>query len=453
MSILTNKLQSIYSGLSYLLHRANQINATNFYSLPAQITKVVRGTNKLNLLFNKSIESVSADDFGGATSISRSAFYDCSSLTSITIPDSVTTIDDGAFRGCTSLTSLTIPDSVTTIDDGAFRGCTSLTSLTIPDSVTTIGSGIMTNTAYYNDDFNWENGVLYLNNYLVDTKNNISGSVSIKNNIIVIADSAFRNCASLTSIAIPNSVLSIGSYAFGDCINLTNIAIPDSVTRIGNYAFYRCYRFTNIIIPDSVTSIGAYAFQYCTGLTSITLPFVGESLNGTSNTHFGYIFGANFYDYNGRHVPGSLKEVVITTPCKTIGDDAFYDCTSLTNITIPDSVTTIGDKAFYNCTSLTNITIPDSVTSISHSAFRDCTSLTNITIPDSVTSIGYVAFYGCTSLTNIYLNPITPPSLGDTSAIPNITTIHVPVGSGDAYKSATNWSSYADRIVEDIELS
>lgn len=113
----------------------------------------------------------------------------------------------------------------------------------------------------------------------------------------------------------------------------------------------------------------------------------------------------------------------------------------------------IGNLAFSYCKSLTSVTIPDSVTSIGSSAFRECTSLASVTIPDSVTSIGN-AFGNCTSLADIYLHSTTPPTTNIYSpvAIPTTATIHVPVGSGDAYKSATNWSAYADIIVEDIVI-
>ena len=116
-------------------------------------------------------------------------------------------------------------------------------------------------------------------------------------------------------------------------------------------------------------------------------------------------------------------------------------------------LSSIDSSIFGGRSNLTSITIPDSVTSIGFRAFYNCTGLTSVTIPDSVTSIGDDAFYICVSLADIYLTPIIPPSLIGTSAIPTHTTIHVPVGSGDAYKSATNWSSLASQIVEDIQPS
>ena len=190
--------------------------------------------------------------------------------------------------------------------------------------------------------------------------------------------------------------------------SVTEIIVPDCVTSIGSYAFYECYSLTSVTIPDSVESIGYAAFEYCESLTSITLPFVGATKDGTSKTHFGYIFGADSYSDNYRYVPHSLKTVVITGG-SSIGSFAFYDCDSLTSVTIGDSVTNIGDGAFVCCRSLTSITIPNSVTSIGDNAFEDCTSLTSIVIPDSVESIGVCAFSGCTSLT-IYCEAESEPS-------------------------------------------
>ena len=240
-------------------------------------------------------------------------------------------------------------------------------------------------------------------------------------------------------IPADGSVTSISSSAFGYCPSLTSIEIPGSVTSIGSYAFYNCYSLTSIEIPDSVTNIGSSAFFGCSSLESITLPFVGASKDGTSNTHFGYIFGASSGSYNDDYVPSSLMTVIISGGT-SIGDWAFLGCSSLTSITIPDSVTSIGSAAFRDCSSLESITLPfvgatkdgtsythfgyifgvssgsyndDRVpsslktvvitggTSIGSYAFYNCYSLTSITIPDSVTRIGDKAFYNCSSLTSI----------------------------------------------------
>ena len=157
----------------------------------------------------------------GVTSIGDHAFWDCSGLTSVTIPDGVTSIGDSAFSGCTALTSVTIPGSVTSIGGGAFSGCTSLTSVAIPSSVTEIGG------------------------------------------------SAFSGCTGLTSVTIPDSVTSIGDSVFSGCTALTAVTISDGVTAIGGSTFSNCIRLAKVTIPKSVTSIGKNAFYYCESIADV----------------------------------------------------------------------------------------------------------------------------------------------------------------------------------------
>ena len=359
------------------------------------------------------------------------AFSGCTSITSITIPDSVTSIDDGAFYGCTSLASITIPDSVTSIGSYAFYGCTSLTSISIPDSVTSIG-----NYAFY--------GCTSL------------ASITISDELKSIEHNAFQGCLieqlifidgtcgisakltqyfpdSINSVIIPDSVTSIGDGTFNSYTNLktvyytgdieswlkkpsnfynsnllcngaslyindelvTNVIVPDTITKINNYAFYKWTWLTSITIPGSVTSIGNYAFYGCTSLTSIT---IGNSLTSIGEYAF---LGCK-----------SLASITIPDSVTSIGDYAFYGCTNLVSITIPSSVTSIGSGAFERCKSLASITIPDSVTSIGSGAFECCTSLASITIPDSVTSSGGSAFERCTSLASITI-PESVTSIGN----------------------------------------
>ncbi len=330
------------------------------------------------------------------------------SLTSVTIPDSVTSIEGRAFYGCSGLTSIEvaqgnpvyhssgnclietknkilsigcktskIPDdgSVTSIGSFAFSGCSGLKSVEIPDSVTSIGD-----SAFYG----------------------CSGleSVMIGNGVISIVSGAFFNCSRLTSIAIPDSVRSIGTNAFWGCSGLESIGIPGSVTSIQRSTFYQCSGLKSVTIGSGVASIGECAFLGCSTLTSIVIP---DSVTSVKGDAFASCIGVESIEVaQGNPVYHSSQNCLIETEskalivgCKTstipsdgsvtsIGECAFSWCSPLTSIEIPDSVTSIGDKAFYCCYGLTSITIPDSVTSIGDGAFDQCIWLAEIQFKGTV---------------------------------------------------------------------
>ena len=365
------------------------------------------------------------------TSIGWSAFYGCSRLTSITIPNSVTSIGSEAFYDCSRLTSITIPNSVTSIGGEAFCSCDSLTSVTIGNGVTSIGSSAFLlcdklnqiNVDTANTKFSSVNGVLFnkeKTKLVIYPESKPDTSYAIPNSVTSIGDAAFYCCSSLTSITIPNSVTSIDYAAFGYCTSLTSITIPNGVTSIDDATFYSCSSLTSITIPDSVTSIGNDAFSYCSSLTSIAIPDSVTSIGkyafdgcekltqinvDTANTVYSSVNGVLFNKDKTeliRYPEGKTDtSYAIPNSVTSIDWSAFYGCENLTSITIPNSVTSIGYCAFDGCSSLTSVTIPDSVTSIGSDVFSGCEGLTSITIPESVTSIGYRAFYGCSSLTSI----------------------------------------------------
>ena len=402
--------------------------------------------------------------YGGTTysvtSIGNFAFWKCSRLTRVTIPNSVTSIGSEAFYYCSGLTSVSIGNSVTSIGESAFDSCSGLTSIVIPNSVTSIAQW-----AFYGCS-----GLTSItvagNNPKYDSRNNCNAIIETASHTLIfgckysvipysvtaIGDYAFSNCSSLTSFTIPNSVTTIGVAAFGGCSGLTSIDIPNSVISIGNGAFSNtawfnnqpnglvyaglvAYKYkgtmpngTSITIRVGTLGIAGEAFSGCSGLTSITIP--------NSVTNIGL---RAFYNCSG------LTSIIIPNSVTSIDKSAFYVCTGLTSITIPNSVTSIGDYAFSSCSGLTSITvagnnpkydsrgycnaiietasnkliagckntvIPNSVTSIGYAAFYGCSGLTSIDIPNSVTSIGYAAFYDCNRLTSVTIgNSVT--SIGD----------------------------------------
>ena len=324
----------------------------------------------------------------------------------------VTSIGWRAFWYCSSLTSITIPNSVTSIDDWAFNGCEKLTQINVDTA----------NTVYSS-----ENGVLFnkeKTELIRYPEGKADTSYSIPSSVTNIGDRAFEDCSSLTSVTIPNSVTSIGYMAVSGCNGLTSITIPDSVTSIDSRAFDGCCSLTSVTIPDSVTSIRDSAFNNCSSLTSVyisdiaswcDISFVSSDSNPLSQ-------GADLY-LNGKLVTA----LVIPDSVTSIGKYAFCGCSSLASITIPDSVTSIGISAFWGCSSLTSVTIGDSVTSIDWGAFRSCSSLKSITIPNSVTSIDSNAFEYCSSLTSITIpNSVTSIGVSAFEDCSSLTSITIP---------------------------
>ena len=313
---------------------------------------------------------------------------------------------DEAFRwskfiGCDSLTDIVILDRVTRIAEFEFCCCESLTDIVLPEGVTSIGDRAFHNCSALS-------------------------SIVIPDSVTSIGESAFKNCISLKSFEIPSSVTSIGFVAFSGCKSLSSLVIPASVVNLNGNPFcgwygelkclspyfiydnkvlfdkdkskiiaFRDKDTTLYVIPDGVTSIGDGAFWGCTSLTSLVIP---ESVTSIGDYAF---VGCD-----------SLTDIVIPDRVTRIGEFAFGGCESLTDIVLPEGVTSIGGSAFKNCISLTDIVIPDSVTSIGNYAFSGCGFLTDIVLPEGVTSIGDRAFDGCRSLTDIVL-PDCVTSVGE----------------------------------------
>ena len=348
-------------------------------------------------------------------SVEASAFLNNTAITSVVLPDGITSIGENAFNGCESLTSVTFGKNsqLSSIGPGAFNYCYSLESITIPESVTSIGS----------DAFIYCYGLR-------------SVTFGENSQLTSIGEGAFNWCESLESITIPASVTSIGEWAFVECYrlvevwNLSKLNITAGSEDNGYVGYYakrvetepsESYVYTDengyviyydgkvkalinytgnetkLTIPDDITELNCFALSDCYNITSVTF---GENSQLTS-------IGDGAFNWCE-----SLESITIPDSVTSIGEGAFCCCAKLTSITIPDGVKSIGNHAFAGCSALESITIPDSVLNIGDSAFEGCTALESITIPGSVLSIGYSAFEGCTALKSITI-PGSVLSIGD----------------------------------------
>lgn len=434
----------------------------------------------------------------GTKCVAGHAFYNCKNLTSVTIPNSVTSFGERAFASCTGLTSIDLPDNITSLGWSGLENCTGLTSVVIPASLTTVNPRAFAGCS----------GLT---------------SVTISEGVKKLEYEAFQNCSSLSSLYIPESVEVMSYEVFAGCVGLTEIKVAGGNTTFDSREDCNAVIITgsntliigcaNSFIPNSVTSLGYYAFQDCASLTSIFIPssvtlVYGNSFSGCSAlTRIQVDNGNTVYDSRGNcnaiietatnTLVVGCQTTVIPNSVLTIGACSFQNCKTLVHIDIPTSVTAINGQAFWGCTALESIELPNSITSIGRYAFRDCKSLTtlvlpnsltetqycsfygcsgltSVTIPNSVTTIGYMSFNGCTNLASVtlpssvtyigqsafsscyYLRTVvslasTPPDLRDygiESFCMSYGKLQVPITAVDDYRVAKNWSKF--KVIEGI---
>ncbi len=412
------------------------------------------------------------------TSIGTQAFYGCSNLTSVNIPNSIKTIGEMAFFGCRTLPSIDLNEGVVTIGRSAFANCQAFTAITIPNSITKVEASVF-----------------------MGCTNLIS--VTLGNRVSFIGEMAFLSCDKLASINIPNSLDSVGENVFSQCPNLTiplynehlfvhlphmyrgAYIIPDGITTIATNAFKNDSCLTSITIPNSVVKIGVLPFSACQSLEEIKVAegnpiFHSEGnclietssktlLAGCKNSiiptdgsvtsigNWAFMDNSNLISIaipNTITTIGNLaftgcsqlSSIILPKSLENIGVHAYSFCKSLSSITIPNSVMTIGDNAFANCSNLTSAIIGNSVTTIGERAFNGCSNLTSVTIGESVATIGNRAFLVCSSLTEITCRASVPPSIESQTFDETSYTLplYVPTESVEDYKAAEYWNEFTN---------
>ena len=435
--------------------------------------------------------------FKGVTSLQSNAFYECTALTEITLPDNLITIQEGstnigAFRGCVALKKV-IANGVNYIGRSAFYGCANLEELSIDwTKVTYIGIEILAGCDALTFDFlnlesltsmsyNALKGVrvrrLNLgkltslptsgNNYVNYGDKSVLEEVVISGSVAAVTNTCFYGYSALRKCVLPNTVKSIGQQAFYECSSLVDMIIPESVETIGYYAFQgskiggtiylpnltgtvplQAFDSTNIVEVSSLGSITKISsetrtdrgpFRNCTLLKRVVLP---QTLT--------YIGGGSFYGCT------SLKEVVWSEALQYIYGSAFYDAPIEGTLNLPNLLS-ISEGAFKG-SHISRVENLGQITSLagnnnynSYGVFWSCPYLEYIRIPSTVTSIGAYALRDCASLETVICDATTPPSLGSAAfAGSKIASgegvIYVPDESVEDYKAASNWSTYASRI-------
>lgn len=295
---------------------------------------------------------------------------------------------------------LTLTSGVNSISDYAFND-TYIQNVLTNNAKFTLGNQVFANTSKLKKvDLSNLQDLTYLPERTFENNSELT-EVKLPQTISQIGAYAFAYCTKLNSINMPNALSAIGNYAFDNCLAIKALTFPNNLERVGFYAF-RYAGFTQVDVPNSVDYIGQGAFYGCASIKKIKLPFVGYSSN-SSNSYFGYIFGASSYNYNGSYVPSALEEVEITSSNR-IYDNAFYGCSNIKSIKLNGSIEDIGDYAFYNCSKLKTITMYSGLETLGDYVFYGCSSLESIALPSSVTSLGDYAFNGCSNLKTANLN-------------------------------------------------
>lgn len=411
---------------------------------------------------------------GGTTNIADNAFESCSNLTEIILPDSLKIIGAHAFESCDGLQSIVIPSGVTTIEDEAFYWSKNLADIQIPASVTHMGQDVFGRTAFYNNAANWENGVLYAGNCLVQCKSSVSGTLQVRpgtktivggamkelknlkeiilsDTVTTIGEKAFYGCTGLKSVHFGKEIAQIGTGAFGQCSALESITVSSgnemycaknnclirkqdrtlvmgckasqipqdgSVTSIGPYAFEGCNGFTELTIPDTISTIEEGAFRDCNALKTVNLgngvQVVGKQAFAECDVLSKINFGQSVHTIDDRGFAYNhyLTRLDFPANLRYLGEEAFSNGTGLVSVSFTEGLVSIGKNCFTFCENLTSVHLPNSLREIKDGAFYSCEKIADLTLGEGVISIGSSAFDGCKALTALTI-PNSVQTIGD----------------------------------------
>ena len=466
-----------------------------YYNITGDNTVEVTRSDNYNNTYSGSVsipETFTANGEYFVTKIGENAFAG-SAVTSVSMPEGITSIGQYAFSGCQNLESVTLPESLTTLGSEAFSGCQNLESVALPGSLTTLG------------DRTFEACELLK-------------TIKIPSGVTAIPDQCFYGCSSLESVTIPEGVTAIGYDAFSSC-KFNALTLPSTITSIGGGAFINNDNLQSIICSATTPpTLGDFAFSHNSGidikvsLSSIAAYRQAEGWKNFTN-YYGEEVAADGITYRINEkeavvaaADSSLTEANILSsvefegnqyPVIKINSSVFSDNMNLTAVTLPEGLVEIGAYAFRECQNLASVTLPESLTTLDHSAFSSCKSLRAVKIPSGVTAIPDQCFYGCSSLESVTIpegvttigdrafyenrlknltlpSTITsigerafycysgnlqsiicsatiPPTLGDNAFSNGITpSIKVPISSIAVYKQANGWKDFSNYYGGDV---
>lgn len=375
-------------------------------SIPAKVTTIGNYAFQNCTSLTTAVLEENASSTTVSTTLGNYVFDGCTALNNITLSKHVKTIGTYAFKG-TAITSMVVPEGVTSLGQQAFENCKELTEVTLGNSkLTSIGSALFKNCTALNkvtfrSGFNFTKNtsfaskmftgctsenfelnlpssctIIYNNAFYVASNVGLNITSIDLTNVTYIGTNAFQGCAKLANVTWGTKLATVENYAFDGCAALTTANISSATTKIGTYVFRGCASLTSVSLPSTLASLPNYAFQNCVSLETIELPETLQTI-GT-------------YVFSGCE---KLKNIDLST-IQTIGANAFTGCTSLEAVDLSNVTTSIASNTFQNCTSLASVTLNDSLTGIGGNAFNGCTALEYITLPSGLTAIDNAAFRG-----------------------------------------------------------